>query len=87
MICLLFRKHAISEDKIEELASVANLSKRINILYLSCLIIFRKAQDPNQTKLAVKNNVDEIGMFFPKLVWVLRDFSLDIQDMTPKYKL
>jgi hypothetical protein len=27
-----YSKHAISEDKIEELASVANLSKRINIL-------------------------------------------------------
>ena len=30
--CLIYNtKHAISEDKIEELSNVANLSKRINI--------------------------------------------------------
>ena len=59
--CLIYNtKHAISEDKIEELSNAANLSKRINI-----------------SKDNKKNKQLDFGDFFPDLIWVLRDFSLD----------
>ena len=60
-------KHAISEDKIEELSNVANLTKRINIS---------------------KDNKNNLGLdfsdFFPELIWVLRDFSLDRGSLSSK---
>ena len=60
-------KHAISEDKIEELSNAANLTKRINI---------------------AKDDKKSIGLdyadFFPELIWVLRDFSLDRGDLSSK---
>jgi len=66
--CLIYNtKYAISEDKIEELSNVANLSKRINI---------SKDQKEN-LKL-------DYGDFFPELIWVLRDFSLDKGNLTAK---
>ena len=60
-------KHAISEDKIEELSNVANLTKRINI-----------------SKDDKKNLGLEFSDFFPELIWVLRDFSLDRGEMSAK---
>ena len=66
--CLIYNtKHAISEDKIEELSNVANLSKRINI-----------------SKDKKKNMQLDFGDFFPDLIWVLRDFSLDRGKLSPK---
>ena len=66
--CLIYNtKHAISEDKIEELSNVANLSKRINI-----------SKDKKQ------NMQLDFGDFFPDLIWVLRDFSLDRGKLSPK---
>ena len=66
--CLIYNtKHAISEDKIEELSNVANLSKRINI-----------------SKDKKKNMQLDFGDFFPDLIWVLRDFSLDRGRLSPK---
>lgn len=62
--CIIYNtKHAISEDKIEELSTVANLTKRINVL---------QDEDAN------------LSDYFPNLIWVLRDFSLDKGDKTPK---
>ena len=67
----IFRKHAISEDKIEELANVANLSKRINLV--------------NNDDEALNDSFsNEFSDYFPQLIWVLRDFSLDKGDKTPK---
>ena len=66
--CLIYNtKHAISEDKIEELSNAANLSKRINI-----------------SKDKIKNMQLDFGDFFPDLIWVLRDFSLDRGRLSPK---
>ena len=66
--CLIYNtKHAISEDKIEELSNAANLSKRINI-----------------SKDKKKNMQLDFGDFFPDLIWVLRDFSLDRGKLSPK---
>ena len=66
--CLIYNtKHAISEDKIEELSNAANLSKRINI-----------------SKDKKKNMQLDFGDFFPDLIWVLRDFSLDRGRLSPK---
>ena len=66
--CLIYNtKHAISEDKIEELSNAANLSKRINI-----------------SKDKKKNIQLDFGDFFPDLIWVLRDFSLDRGRLSPK---
>ena len=66
--CLIYNtKHAISEDKIEELSNAANLSKRINI-----------SKDKN------KNMQLDFGDFFPDLIWVLRDFSLDRGKLSAK---
>ena len=66
--CLIYNtKHAISEDKIEELSNAANLSKRINI--------------SNDKK---KNKQLDFGDFFPDLIWVLRDFSLDRGKLSAK---
>jgi hypothetical protein len=67
--CIIYNtKHAISEDKIEELATVANLSKRISL----------------QTEETGDHSSQDSSEFFPELVWVLRDFSLDKGDRTPK---
>jgi hypothetical protein len=63
----LFSKHAISEDKIEELANVANLSKRINLMNNSD-----------------ENSSVDFSDYYPQLIWVLRDFSLDKGEKTPK---
>ena len=66
--CLIYNtKHAISEDKIEELSNAANLSKRINI-----------------SKEKKKNMQLDFGDFFPDLIWVLRDFSLDRGKLSAK---
>ena len=66
--CLIYNtKHAISEDKIEEISNAANLSKRINI-----------------SKDTKKNMQLDFGDFFPDLIWVLRDFSLDRGRLSPK---
>ena len=66
--CLIYNtKHAISEDKIEELSNAANLSKRINI-----------------SKDKKKNMQLDFGDFFPDLIWVLRDFSLDRGKLSAK---
>ena len=66
--CLIYNtKHAISEDKIEELSNAANLSKRINI-----------------SKDKKKNLQVDLGDFFPDLIWVLRDFSLDRGKLSAK---
>ena len=66
--CLIYNtKHAISEDKIEELSNAANLSKRINI-----------------SKDKKKNMQVDLGDFFPDLIWVLRDFSLDRGKLSAK---
>ncbi len=58
-------KHAISEDKIEELSNVANLTKRINL------------QGDSSSNL-------DASIYFPDLIWILRDFSLDKGDLSPK---
>ena len=66
--CLIYNtKHAISEDKIEELSNVANLSKRINI-----------------SKDMKENLKLDYADFFPELIWVLRDFSLDKGNLSAK---
>jgi len=66
--CLIYNtKHAISEDKIEELSNAANLSKRINI-----------------SKDKKKNLQVDLSDFFPDLIWVLRDFSLDRGKLSAK---
>lgn len=74
-------KHAISEDKIEELANVANLTKRINIQNLD---------EQNTTNTMANTNANiptssfDTSEYFPQLIWVLRDFSLDRGNMSPK---
>jgi hypothetical protein len=76
--CIIYNtKHAISEDKIEELSTVANLSKRIN---------FQNLSDEEVSSNDI-NDIDPSNMssdYFPQLIWVLRDFSLDKGDLTPK---
>ncbi len=66
-------KHAISEDKIEELANVANLSKRINLL--------NNNEETNDSSMIC----GDFSEYFPQLIWVLRDFTLDKGDKSPKY--
>src|SRR5690606_12891292 len=67
--CIIYNtKHAISEDKIEELSTVANLTKRINI------------NNEDTLSRAGVNYAD----YFPELIWVLRDFSLDKGNATAK---
>jgi len=52
------------------LANVANLAKRINIL----------KKEETVTDEVPAN----FGEYFPNLVWVLRDFTLDTKNLTPK---
>lgn len=68
-------KHAISEDKIEELSTVANLTKRIN---------FQNFSEENTNSEGDENNISSSSDYFPQLIWVLRDFSLDKGDLSPK---
>ena len=68
-------KHAISEDKIEELSTVANLTKRIN---------FQNLSEENTNSEGDENNISSSSDYFPQLIWVLRDFSLDKGDLSPK---
>ena len=57
-------KHSITEDKIEELSNVANLTNRIKFSNTS-------------------EETNSLTDCFPKLIWVLRDFSLDLKSSTP----
>lgn len=68
-------KHAINEEKIEELANVANLSNRIKF----------KAINNDQSQIdnnSSNNEKERIISFFPKLIWILRDFSLDLKGIS-----
>lgn len=67
-------KNSITEDRIEELSLAANMINRIKFTY----------KEHEQAKEAKENKENQL-LFdsFPKLIWVLRDFSLDLKDMTP----
>jgi len=56
------------------LANVANLSKRINLV--------NNSEDSNEDSQSV--GVGEFSDYFPQLIWVLRDFSLDTGDKSAK---
>jgi hypothetical protein len=54
------------------LANVANLSKRINLIN-------------NKEEEAISDSFSgDFADYFPQLIWVLRDFSLDKGEKTPK---
>jgi hypothetical protein len=55
------------------LANVANLSKRINLV--------NPSDDSNANESSAEG---EFSDYFPQLIWVLRDFSLDKGDKTAK---
>lgn len=57
------------------MANVANLSKRINLVNVS--------DDPNEEDTE-NANIGEFSDYFPQLIWVLRDFSLDTGDKSAK---
>lgn len=85
-------KHSISEDKIEELANVANLSNRIKLSESKN----NKDVDSNNTEIISISNfnnennsinntnteVSELTDSFPKLIWVVRDFGLKLNELS-----
>ncbi len=57
------------------MANVANLTKRINLIN-------------NSEEDSVRDSFSgDYSEYFPQLIWVLRDFSLDKGDKSPKYIL
>jgi hypothetical protein len=56
------------------LANVANLSKRINLVNAS--------EEANEDSLST--GTGDFSDYFPHLIWVLRDFSLDMGNNSPK---
>ena len=68
-VILYNSKHSISEDKIEELANVLNLSKRIKL-------------NTNNKEGEESKVYSDLTDSFPKLIWLLRDFSLDMNNIS-----
>lgn len=85
-------KHSISEDKIEELANVANLTNRIKLYENTKETEKSREEKKNQPKSNKKSDEEEFDSLisnsseltdcFPKLIWAVRDFSLDLQGMS-----